>query len=131
TGAVAPLGIPSAVMGAAAAEGGMVLLAVAFFVMGAALAVPYALAPRLALSAVAPEHTGQGSGIINACTFLGGSCGVAGGATASALGGFPAVLTMIALAGIIGAPLSRGIAETAWALRCRSTRPLVWDETSK
>jgi hypothetical protein len=29
------------------------------------------------------------------------------------LGGFPAVLTMIALAGIIGAALSRGIAETA------------------
>jgi MFS family permease len=113
TGGMALIAIASAMIGAAAAEGGMVLLAVAFFVMGAALAVPYALAPRLALSALAPEQAGQGSGIINACTFLGGSCGVAGGATASALGGFPAVLTMIALAGIIGAALSRGIAETA------------------
>ena len=79
----------------------------------AGLAVPYALAPRLALSALAPTQAGQGSGIINACTFLGGSCGVAGGATALALGGFPAVLTMIALAGIIGAALSHWISETA------------------
>jgi len=113
TGGMALIAIASAIIGAAVAEGGMLLLAIGFFVMGAALAVPYALAPRLALSALAPEHAGQGSGIINACTFLGGSCGVAGGATALALAGFPAVLTMIALAGIIGAALSRGIAATA------------------
>ena len=113
TGGMALIAIASAIIGAAVAEGGMLLLAIGFFVMGAALAVPYALAPRLALSALSPEHAGQGSGIINACTFLGGSCGVAGGATALALGGFTAVLTMIALAGIIGAALSRGIAETA------------------
>jgi hypothetical protein len=37
---------------------------------------------------------------------------VAGGASALALGGFPAVLTMIALAGIAGVVLSRWIAET-------------------
>ncbi|OLB79908.1 MAG: hypothetical protein AUI16_00105 [Alphaproteobacteria bacterium 13_2_20CM_2_64_7] len=113
TGGMALIAIASAIIGAAVAEGGMLLLAIGFFVMGAALAVPYALAPRLALSALSPEHAGQGSGIINACTFLGGSCGVAGGATALALAGFPAVLTMIALAGIIGAALSRGIAATA------------------
>jgi predicted MFS family arabinose efflux permease len=107
------IAIASAVIGAAIAGGGMVLLAIGFFAMGAGLAVPYALAPRLALSALAPTQAWQGSGIINACTFLGGSCGVAGGATALALGGFPAVLTMIALAGIIGAALSRWISETA------------------
>ena len=81
--------------------------------MGAGLAVPYALAPRLALSALKREQAGQGSGIVNACTFLGGSAGVAGGATAFALGGFVAVLVMIALAGILGAVLSRGISEKA------------------
>ena len=113
TGGMALIAIASAIIGVAIAGGGMVLLAIGFCVMGAGLAVPYALAPRLALSALAPEHAGQGSGIINACTFLGGSCGVAGGATALALAGFPAVLTMIALAGIIGAALSRGIAATA------------------
>jgi len=112
-GGMALIAIASAVIGAAVAGGGMVLLAIGFFAMGAGLAVPYALAPRLALSALAPTQAGQGSGIINACTFLGGSCGVAGGATALALGGFPAVLTMIALAGIIGAALSHWISETA------------------
>jgi hypothetical protein len=66
-----------------------------------------------ALSALSPAQAGQGSGIVNACTFLGGSGGVAGGATAFALGGFLAVLTMIALAGIVGAALSRGISEKA------------------
>jgi MFS family permease len=113
TGGMALIAIASAVIGAAVAEDGMVLLAIGFFAMGAGLAVPYALAPRLALSALSPAQAGQGSGIINACTFLGGSCGVAGGASALALGGFPAVLTMIALAGIIGAALSHWISEPA------------------
>jgi hypothetical protein len=49
----------------------------------------------------------------NACTFLGGSGGVAGGANRLRAGGVVAVLAMIALAGIIGAALSRGIPETA------------------
>ena len=75
--------------------------------------MPYASAPRLALSALSPTQAGQGSGIVNACTFLGGSgSGVAGGAIAFALWGFVAVLTMIALAGIIGAVLSRAIPKT-------------------
>ena len=112
TGGMALIAIASAIIGAAIAGGGMVLLAVGFFVMGAGLAVPYALAPRLALAALSPAQTGQGSGVVNACTFLGGSAGVAGGAIAVALGGFVGVLTMIALAGLIGAALSRGIAET-------------------
>ena len=89
----------------------LVLLAIGFAVLGAGLAVPYALAPRLALSALAPAQTGQGSGIVNAGTFLGGSAGVAGGAAVFALGGFAGVLAMIALAGLLGAVLSRGIAD--------------------
>jgi MFS family permease len=112
-GGMALIAIASAMIGAAVAGGGMVLLMIGFFAMGAGLAVPYALAPRLALSALSPAQAGEGSGIINACTFLGGSLGVAGGASALALGGFPAVLAMIALAGIIGAALSHWISETA------------------
>lgn len=112
-GGMALIAIASAMIGAAVAGGGMVLLTIGFFAMGAGLAVPYALAPRLALSALSPAQAGEGSGIINACTFLGGSLGVAGGASALALGGFPAVLAMIALAGIIGAALSHWISETA------------------
>lgn len=113
TGGMALIAVASAIIGAAVAGGGMVLLAIGLFVMGAGLALPYALAPRLALSALSPTQAGQGSGIVNACTFLGGSGGVAGGAIALALGGFVGVLTMIALAGIIGAAVSRGISETA------------------
>ena len=112
-GGMALIAIASSIIALATAEAEMVLLAVGFFVMGAGLAVPYALAPRLALSALSRAQTGQGSGIVNACTFLGGSCGVAGGAAALALGGFPAVLIMIALAGIIGAVLSSWISEAA------------------
>ena len=59
-----------------------------------------------------PRRSPQGSGVVNACTFLGGSGGVAGGAIAFTLG-VVGVLMMIALAGIIGAALSRGISETA------------------
>jgi MFS family permease len=112
TGGMALIAIGSFVIAAAVGASGMLPLEIGMFVMGAGLAVPYALAPRLALSALSPTQVGQGSGIVNACTFLGGSAGIAGGATASALGGFVAVLMMIALAGVIGAVLSRGIAET-------------------
>jgi MFS family permease len=114
TGGSSLIAIGSAVIGLAVARGGMVLLAVGFLVIGAGLAVPYALAPRLALSALSPTQVGQGSGIVNACTFLGGSVGVAGGATAFALGGFLAVLAMIAFAGLVSAGVSRLIAETEW-----------------
>ena len=112
TGGMALIAIACAIVGmTVAGHGGMIALTVGFLAMGAGLAVPYALAPRLALSALSAAQVGQGSGIVNACTFLGGSAGVAGGATALALGGFPAVLTMIAIAGIAGAVLSRSIAE--------------------
>ncbi len=113
TGGMTLVAIASVIVGVAIAGSGMVLLAIGFFVMGAGLAVPYALAPRLALSALSPAQAGQGSGIVNACTFVGGSAGVAGGAIAFALGGVVGVLTMIALAGLIGAALSRAIPETA------------------
>jgi DHA2 family multidrug resistance protein-like MFS transporter len=113
SGGMALIALASAIIGAATAEGGMILLVIGFFVMGAGLAVPYALAPRLALSALPPAQAGQGSGIVNASTFLGGSGGVAGGAIAFALGGVVAVLMMIAFAGVIGVVLSRGISETA------------------
>jgi fucose permease len=103
--------IGSATLAAAAAGGGFVLLAIGLLVLGAGLALPYATAPRLALSALSPAQTGQGSGMVNACTFLGGSIGVAGGAIAFAWGGFVAVLAMLALLGMLGATLSRWIPE--------------------
>jgi predicted MFS family arabinose efflux permease len=115
TGGMVLIAIACAITAVAISGGGKVPLVVGLFVMGAGLAVPYALAPRLALSALAPEQVGQGSGIVNACTFLGGSAGVAGGTIAYGLGSFVAVLAMIATAGILGAVLSRGISEDGGA----------------
>jgi len=105
------LAIASGIVAAGIAGGGMLLLAIGFLALGAGLALPYALAPRLALSALSPAQAGQGSGIVNASTFLAGSVGVAAGAAAFALAEFAGVLAMIALAGLIGAVLSRGISE--------------------
>jgi hypothetical protein len=112
TGGMALIVIATGILGAAVAGGGIPLLALGFLMMGAGLAVPYASAPRLALSALSQAQAGQGSGIVNACTFLGGSAGIAGGAIALGLGGFPAVLAMIAIVGIVGAVLSRAIPKT-------------------
>ena len=109
TGGMALVTIASVLIDAAISRGGLTLLAIGFFAMGAGLALPYASAPRLALSALPSSRSGQGSGIINACTFLDGSCGVAGGAVAFAFDGFVAVLVMIAFAGRIGAALSQWI----------------------
>ncbi|HTJ63727.1 MAG TPA: MFS transporter [Alphaproteobacteria bacterium] len=113
TGGLVTIVVAAAVLGVAVVERQMALLAVGFLLMGGGLAVPYASAPRLALSALSPAQAGQGSGIVNACTFLGGSAGVATGAIASTLGSFPAVLAMIAIAGLAGAALSRFIAKPA------------------
>jgi MFS family permease len=125
TGGMALVTIASVLIDAAISRGGLTLLAIGFFAMGAGLALPYASAPRLALSALPSSRSGQGSGIINACTFLGGSCGVAGGAVAFAFDGFGAVLAMIALAGMIGAVRSAGFesrTRTSLASPIRSRR---------
>ena len=108
-GGMALVAAACVILALAASGGGIFVLAIGFVVMGAGLALPYAAAPRLALGALSQAQTGQGSGIINACTFLGGSIGVAVGAVAFDLGEFVAVLGMIAVAGLIGVGLSRMI----------------------
>ena len=105
--------IGSAALGAATLMGGFVVLAIGFFVLGAGLALPYATAPQLALSALSRAQAGKGSGMVNACTFLGGSIGVAGGAIAFAWGGYVAVLATLALVGVFGVALSRWIPSAA------------------
>lgn len=86
-----------------------VALVIALFGIGAGLALPYATAPRLALATLPSDRAGAGSGIINACTFLGGSIGVAGGAVAFGLGGLPAAMGLIAVVALVGAWLCRGL----------------------
>jgi MFS family permease len=113
TGGMAAIAVGSAAIGAGVIGGSAGARALGLLVTGAGLALPYALASRLALSALPADRAGQGSGIVSACTFLGGSSGIAAGATALAVGGFPAVLTMIAAAAIVGGVVSRRISETA------------------
>ena len=87
-------------------------LIVGLFAIGVGLALPYATAPRLALSTLPLDRAGAGSGIINACTFLGGSIGVAAGAVAFALGGLTATMGMIVVLALTGAWLSRALPST-------------------
>jgi MFS family permease len=112
TGGMALLAIGSVIVGAAITGGGTVLLVIGLAGIGGGLALPYALAPRLALSVLSPEQTGQGSGIINACTFLSGSAGVACSGIAFAEGGFIAVLALIAAAALVGAALGCVVPKT-------------------
>ncbi|SFM58048.1 MFS transporter [Methylobacterium pseudosasicola] len=78
------------------------LLGVGLFCLGAGLAVPYAIAPRLALAEIPGPQAGQGSGIVNSCTLLGGSIGVTLGAVAFGEDGFARVMLLLALAALIG-----------------------------
>lgn len=89
------------------------LLSVGLFLFGAGLAVPYATAPRLALMALPPEAAGQSSGLINACTFLGGCLGVTGGAMVYPLAGLFGVMSLVAAAALVGAVLARGLTHAA------------------
>jgi MFS family permease len=77
--------------------------------IGAGLALPYATAPRLALASLPGDQVGAGSGLLNACTFLGGSIGVAAGAVAFALGGLSATMAMIVVLALAGARLCHGL----------------------
>ena len=100
----------AAVAVAVAATGRMLVpLFFALFGIGVGLALPYATAPRLALSTLPADRAGAASGVINACTFLGGSIGVAAGAVAFAMGDLPAVMGLIAAAALVGAWLCRGL----------------------
>jgi MFS family permease len=86
-------------------------LLIALFGLGAGLALPYATAPRLALAALPADRAGAGSGLINACSFLGGSIGVAAGAIAFAIAGLPAVMALIAATALIGAWLCKHLVD--------------------
>jgi MFS family permease len=100
----------SVLIAVAVGLGMWVPLVIGLFAIGVGLALPYATAPRLALSTLPATSAGAGSGIINACTFLGGSIGVAGGAVAYAIGGLPAAMGLIAVFALAGVWLCQGLA---------------------
>jgi MFS transporter, DHA2 family, multidrug resistance protein len=63
---------------------GFALLILGLCVVGAGIAFPYASASWIALAGLAPTQTGEGSGVLNSCSFLDGTVGVIGGGIASA-----------------------------------------------
>jgi predicted MFS family arabinose efflux permease len=85
---------------------GFTVLMLGLFTAGAGIALPYASAPRIGLAALAQTQTGKGSGVLNSCSFLGGTVGVTGGGIVFGLAGFRGVLVLVALSALIGAGLS-------------------------
>jgi MFS family permease len=84
---------------------GLPMLVLAFFVTGAGIALPYASAPRLGLSALSDSQAGQGSGMLNSCSFLGGTIGVTCGGMAFMHQGIGAVLAVVAISALLGSGL--------------------------
>jgi MFS family permease len=84
----------------------MTTLMLGLFAIGAGIAIPYASAPRVGLATLPQTQAGKGSGILNSCSFLGGTIGVTCGGLVFGLAGFPGVLAMLGLSAFAGAALS-------------------------
>jgi MFS family permease len=81
------------------------MLMLGLFVSGAGIALPYASAPRVGLATLPPTQAGKGSGILNSCSFLGGTVGVTCGGIVFKLAGFPGVLVMLGFSALLSAAL--------------------------
>jgi hypothetical protein len=88
------------------AGAGFAVLMVGLFAAGAGIALPYASAPRIGLAALSETQTGKGSGILNSCSFLGGTVGVTGGGIVFGVAGFEGVLVLVGLSALVSAGLS-------------------------
>src|SRR6185369_11510935 len=90
--------------------GSIALLLLGLFTAGAGIALPYASTPRIALATLQPTQTGKGSGVLNSCSFLGGTVGVTSGGLVYGHAGFVGVLALVGVSALAGAALS-------WRLR--------------
>jgi predicted MFS family arabinose efflux permease len=97
------------------ARDGFVMLMLGLFAAGAGIALPYASAPRIGLAALPPRRAGQGSGVLNSCSFLGGTVGVTCGGMVFALAGFPGVLALVGSSALLGAVLSLHVPDNGTA----------------
>jgi MFS family permease len=94
------------VLWASLAEAPPALRCVGLFAIGAGIALPYASAPRIALATLPPTQSGKGSGLVNTCSFLGGTVGVTCGGIVFAFFGFPGVVILLGLLALLGAGLA-------------------------
>src|SRR5260221_415188 len=100
------LALGCAIAWASLAGAGFTLLMLGLFAAGAGIALPFASAPRIGLAALPQTQAGQGSGVLNACSFLGGTVGVTCGGIIFGVAGFAGVLLLGALSPPVRAALS-------------------------
>src|ERR1700737_1545139 len=100
------LALGCALAWASLAGAGLTVLMLGLFAAGAGIALPYASAPRIGLAALAQTQAAKGSGILNSCSFLGGTVGVTGGGIVFGLADFDGVLVLVGLSALAGGGLS-------------------------
>ena len=100
------LALGCALARASLAGAGFTVLMLGLFAAGAGIALPFASSPRIGLAALPQTQAGQGSGMLNACSFLGGTVGVTCGGIIFSLAGFAGVLLLVTLSALVGAALS-------------------------
>ena len=100
------LSLGCAIAWASLAGAGFTVLLLGLFAAGAGIALPFATSPQIGLAALPQAQAGQGSGVLNACSFLGGTVGVTCGGIIFGLAGFAGVVLLVALSALIGAALS-------------------------
>ena len=88
------------------AGAGLPILLLGLFAAGLGIALPFASAPRIGLAALPQTQAGQGSGMLNAASFLGGTVGVTSGGLAFRLAGLPGVLLVVAICALACAALA-------------------------
>ena len=86
-------------------EARFAVLMLGLFVAGAGIALIYASAPRLGLATLPQLQAGKGSGLLNSCSFLGGTVGVTFGGIVFALNGFSGVLVLLGVSALVSAVL--------------------------
>ena len=100
------LALGCAIAWASLAGAGFAVLMLGLFAAGAGIALPYASAPRIGLAALSETQTGKGSGVLNSCSFLGGTVGVTAGGIVFGVTGFGGVLVLVGLSALISAGLA-------------------------
>src|SRR4051794_39382900 len=100
------LGVGCAIVWASLAGGSITALMLGLLAAGAGIALPYASAPRIGLAALPPTQAGKGSGVLNACSFLGGTIGVTCGGIVFAEASFAGVLVLLAFSALVSAALA-------------------------
>ena len=100
------LALGCAIVWASLAGAGFTVLMLGLFAAGAGIALPFASSPRIGLAALPQTQAGQGSGMLNASSFLGGTVGVTSGGILFGLAGLAGVFLLVALSALVGAALS-------------------------